>query len=71
MLSDVETWCTTSLLAGSSMYVSNDCMLMSHTGVMVYLCNLNTRVLKLKDIGPGWDDSWQEAAQGTLLVIIS
>ncbi len=53
------------------MYVSNDCMLMSHTGVMVYLCHLDIRVLKLKDIGPGWDDSWQEAAQGTLLVIIS
>ncbi len=51
------------------MYVSNGCISFSHTGVMVYLCNLEPRVLKLKVSGPGWDNSWQEIAQGTLLVI--
>jgi hypothetical protein len=66
---DLEPWCTAALLAASSMSVSNDSMLLSWTGDMVYLCNLDPRLCKLKVSGPGWDDNWQEVAQGTLSII--
>jgi len=68
---DVESWCTAALLAASCMYMINGCISFSHTGVIVYLCNLEPRVFKLKVTGPGWDDSWQEFAQGTLFIIIT
>lgn len=36
---------------------------------MVHLCNLESRVFKLKVSGPVWDVNWQEVAQGTLFII--
>ncbi len=53
------------------MSASNDCRFLSDAGVMVYLCNLDHRgFLEANVMGHAWDVGWQEAAQGTLLVII-